>query len=173
MRKFGITVVVVISLLSQVCYAQEVRESTVKAAWFSHFSKFIEWPNISDTTYTFVIKVLGEDEFEGNLDKIYTTRSIKNKPVTVEYIDDFVQIGHCHILYISSNKRKQIEEILSQVSSKPILTVSGEAGLGQKGVLINFFSDKNKIGFEFNLIAAKRNDLAVSFRLLELAKIIK
>jgi hypothetical protein len=155
------------------CAAQSVRESTVKAAWFSHFSKFIEWPNIGDTTNTFVIKVLGEDEFESNLDKIYTTRLIKNKPVTIEYIDDILQIGHCHILYISSNRRKFIDEILNEVASQPILTVSGVEGLGQKGVLINFFNEQNKIRFEFNLIAAKNNELEVSFRLLELAKIIK
>jgi hypothetical protein len=145
----------------------------VKAAWLSHFSKFIEWPNINDTTYTFVIKVLGDDEFEGSLDKIYNSRSIKNKPVIIEYIDDLKDIGHCHILYISSDKRRQVEDILDLVSKRPILTVSGKDGLGDKGVLINFYNEKNRIGFEYNLVAARSNDLEVSFRLLELARIIK
>ena len=174
MNRISLIGILFFSLCGSLCLAQqEVKESTVKAAWFSHFSKFIEWPNINDTTNAFVIKVLGDDEFEGSLDKIYTTRFIKNKPVLIEYIDEREEIGHCHILYIATNKRKEIKEILSFVSSMPILTVSGAVGLGEKGVLINFYSEKNRIGFEFNLLAAKKNDLEVSFRLLELARIIK
>lgn len=174
MRKIHIIYILFICSIGNVCLGQQaVRESSVKAAWLSHFSKFIEWPNISDTTYAFVIKVLGDDEFEGSLDKIYSSRTIKNKPVIIEYISDKEDIGHCHILYIASNKRRQVKEVLSLVASKPILTVSGVDGLGEKGVLVNFYTENNRIGFEFNLLAAKRNDLEVSFRLLELARIIK
>lgn len=152
---------------------QEIKASAVKAAWFDHFSKFVEWPNINDTTDTFIIKVIGKDDLEGYLNRLYDKRTIKNRPVTIEFVDDISEIGFCHILFISENKHKSLEQIINVINNKPILTIGSTDGYGYEGVMINFYNEQNKIRFEFNISASKKNDLEVSFRLLELARIIK
>ena len=152
---------------------QEIKASAVKAAWIDHFSKFVEWPNINDTTDTFIIKVIGTDELEGYLNRIYDKRTIKNRPVTIEFIKDISEIEFCHILYISESERKSLAKIISLIENRPILTVGSTEGYGYDGVIINFYNEQNKVRFEFNISASKKNDLEVSFRLLEMARIIK
>lgn len=176
--KNKVLIVAVFMLLQFICvehhaYSQNATASAIKASWIDHFSKFIEWPNINDTTSTFVIKVIGEDEFDGFLNKIYDERSIKNLPVQVYFIKDVNEIGDCHILYISKSKRNLLDNIFETIGSKPILTLGSTYGYAQEGVIINFYTEDNKIRFEFNISAAKEIDLDVSFRLLELAKIVK
>jgi len=150
-----------------------IEEAALKSVWLAHFSKFIEWPNIDDTTEHFVIKVLGNNTFNGYLEKIYNERQIKGKKVKIEYIEEPSQIGHCHILFISRNKKKYLEEIRTILEDKPILTIGDTEGYAKDGVMINFFIDNNRVGFEVNISTTKKMDLDVSFRLLELAKIVK
>lgn len=150
-----------------------IDEAALKSAWLAHFSKFIEWPASTDTSQYFVIKVIGNNTFEGYLDKLYAERLIKNKQVKIAYIDSISQIGFCHILFISKNKKKELKAILSAIGNQPILTIGDTDGFAQAGVMINFYTENNRVGFEVNISTSKRIDLDVSFRLLELAKIVK
>ncbi|MDX1630192.1 MAG: YfiR family protein, partial [Fulvivirga sp.] len=84
----------------------------IKAAWLAHFSQFITWPNINDTTNNFVIAVIGRDDLSGYLEKIYAKRKIKNKPVQLRYFTSTDSITHCHILFISPDMSTQIDKIL-------------------------------------------------------------
>lgn len=154
-------------------YSQNSKASAVKASWIDHFSKFIEWPNISDTTKVFIIKVIGDDELDGYLNRIYDNRTIKNLPVLIDFVDEIDEIGFCHILYISENRKKSLDYIFEEINTDPILTIGSTYGYAKEGVIINFYNQDNKIRFEFNISASKRNDLDVSFRLLELARIVK
>ncbi len=145
----------------------------LKAVWVSHITKFIEWPNITDTTRTFHIKILGTDEFDGHLTNIYEYKKVKGIPVEIKFIEDIDDIGFCHILYISNNKSHWIKNILQIIEKDPILTMSSTHGLGKRGSIINFFEERNRMSFEFNISSAKKNDLRINFRLLEIAKIVK
>lgn len=161
------------SLASQSFGQQQLEAAALKSAWLEHFTKFIEWPNISDSTSHFIITVIGQDNFDGYLDRIYAQRKIKNRPVKINYINTPEEIEDCHILFISSNMKKQLSAIIDEVSTRPILTVSDESGFAEQGVMINFYKENNRLSFEINISNTQSSELDMSFRLLELAKIVR
>jgi hypothetical protein len=150
----------------------QVTEFELKAVYIEHFSRFIEWPS-ADHQEVFIVKVIGNSELRHHLEKIYKNRTIKNKKVVVQYIEDPADIDNCHILFISKDKRRLVDEILQHTRDKSILTIGDTPGYAHNGVIINFLQENNKISFEFNISAVKMTGLDVSFRLLETAKLIK
>ncbi|MEP2772153.1 MAG: YfiR family protein [Fulvivirga sp.] len=176
MRRFYLYFLLLVfstSLASYTFGQQQVEAAALKSAWLEHFTKFIEWPNITDSTSHFLITVLGQDNFDGYLDRIYAQRKIKNRPVLIKYINAPEEINDCHILFISSNMKKHLSSIINLVNAKPILTVSDESGFAEQGVMINFYKENNRLSFEINISNAQSSELDMSFRLLELAKIVR
>jgi len=150
-------------------------EYTIKAVFLEHFTRFIEWPessNIADTSSPFFIAIIGENPFGSILDQIYTEQKIRNKKVEILYITTPDEITDCHILFISSSNKEILTEILSRTRNKPILTVSDTNGFAENGVLINFFLTGDKIKFEINEKAAHESGLVMSYKLLNLARIV-
>ena len=150
-------------------------EYTIKAVFLEHFTRFIEWPEsckIADTSTPFFITVIGENPFGSILEQIYTEQRIKNKRVKIRYISSLDKITDCHILFISSSAKEILPEILSSTRNKPILTVSDTEGFAENGVLINFYMTGDKIKFEINEKAVHASGLVMSYRLLNLARIV-
>jgi hypothetical protein len=150
-------------------------EYTIKAVFLEHFTRFIEWPessDIADTSAPFFIAIIGENPFGSILDQIYTEQKIRNKKVEILFISTPDGIPDCHILFISSSNREILPEILSRTRNKPILTVSDTKGFAENGVLINFYLAGDKIKFEINEKAVHESGLVMSYRLLNLARIV-
>jgi hypothetical protein len=80
---------------------------------------------------------------------------------------------NCHILFISSYEKRHIQEILKSIKGLNILTIGDTDGFARKGIVINFYTEGQKIRFEINLDAAKRANLTISSRLLSLARIVR
>ncbi len=78
----------------------------------------------------------------------------------------------CKILFVSGSERAHIDEILQSVKGLPILTVGETPGFAERGGVIRFTLEDNRVRFEVNVDAAHQADLNISSRLLTLAKII-
>jgi hypothetical protein len=150
-------------------------EYTIKAVFLEHFTRFVEWPEsfkIADTSDPFYVAVIGENPFGSILDQIYADQKIRNRNVEILYISTPDEIIDCHILFISSSNKEILPEILSRTRNKPILTVSDTNGFAKDGVLINFYLTGGKIKFEINEKAVHESGLVMSYRLLNLARIV-
>jgi hypothetical protein len=97
---------------------------------------------------------------------------IGNKRLEVKFCKDINEIGQCHILFISSSEKSHLTALLSVLRNAHVLTVSDIEGFAQRGGIINFYTEENKIRFEINVDAASRNGLIISSKLLQLAKIV-
>lgn len=150
----------------------QIGENRLKSVWLEKFSKFIEWPD-SDTSEYFTIAVLGDGEINHALEDLYSNRTIKGRPVRIKTIENASDLNGCNILFVNSDHKEKLDEVIKIVKSRPILTIGDTDGFAKRGLMINFFIEKNKIRFEFNVSAAKSSGLNVDFRLLEVAKIIK
>lgn len=155
----------------------DIPEYTVKAVFLERFTRFIEWPEetrIDDPAEPFIIAVIGKNPFGKTLEKLYTEQKIKNKPVKITYLSDPDEIDHCncHILFISSDKRKDLDIILKHTKNRPILTIADTEGFAANGVFINLYFVDNTIRFEINDAAVADSLLEVSHMLLKQAKII-
>ncbi len=156
-------------------YAKELNaEYYVKAAFLLNFTKYVEWPShvLADSPSLLTICILGEDHFDGALKSI-EGEIVKKRKLTIRKATKVEDIGECHILFISSSKKKGLAKILKKTKDMPMLTVSEMGKFCQSGGAINFLTVKKKVRLEINVDAAKRAGLKISSKLLNLSKIIK
>lgn len=164
-----------VTIISNQAFAQ-TREYLLKAGYIEKFTHFIEWPNTTDINnpnVEFTIAVIGKNEFNNSLEKIFGEVKINKKKVRIKYISLINEIENSLILFISKSERNNVDEILKFTSNKPILTIGDTKGYGEDGVIINMFIDKNKLRYEINRTAAEKSGLKISSLLLTSATIVK
>ena len=147
------------------------REYQIKAGFIYNFLKFIEWPAGHRTIDDVPICILGNNPFGTAFDTI-TDKKISDKTLVPDYIKSYLDldIKRYFIIFISSSEIDNLGQILEAISKSSILTISDTKGFANKGVMINFYLDKNKVRFEINPNAAKQAGLKISSKLLRLAR---
>ena len=149
-------------------------EYKVKAAYLYNFTKFVKWPDdvLSNTQKkTLNICILGKDPFGHAID-LLLNKTAQGHSVAIEYIKEVNPTTQCHVVFITRSKSNKIEQILSQLSEKNVLTVSDIDQFAIKGGCISLQVFKGKVRFNVNKKAADNADLKISAKLLELAKAV-
>ncbi|HEX4629216.1 MAG TPA: YfiR family protein, partial [Gemmatimonadales bacterium] len=78
----------------------------------------------------------------------------------------------CHLLFISQSEADRVEEILASLKSRPILTVSDGDDFAERGGMIHFVTEKNRIRLKINLQAVQHANLTLSSKLLRVAELV-
>jgi len=150
--------------------AQSV-EYFVKASLIEKFARFTEWDD-QLLGETFIICVLGESPFKGELEKMAGKVRIKDRPIKIKYIRDFTKVQPCQVLFISNSEKNHITEIIGRYSAWNTLLVGDTPGFSEKGVHFNFYYKNNEtIHFEVNPKALEKAGLKIDMLLLNLGKI--
>ena len=158
---------------SSLC-GEELRHSEyeVKAAFLYNVGKFVEWPkNGSENNAFLTLCVLGYDPFQEKLAAL-EGKTIKGKKIIVKRIAFVSEAKNCDILFISSSEKTRISQIVKELANQPILTVGDTDSFAEKGVMINFYIENDRIKFTINTKAAERSDVKIHSNLLRLAKIV-
>jgi hypothetical protein len=147
----------------------------VKAAYLYNFARFIEWPaSVTPAkTGSFNICVVGEDPFGPTLDATFVGGLIENQKVAARRITSPHDVSECRILFISSSETNRLNKIIESLDKAPVLTVSDAPQFSQRGGMIQFVSEGNRIRFEVNLAATRRAGLTPSSELLKVATAIR
>ena len=158
-------------LAMQCANAQEPgpTEYQIKAAFLYNFAKFIEWP--ADTG-TLNLCILGEDHFGKDIDDL-AGKAAAGKVLSVRRIKSVKEIKKCRMVFISSSETERLDSILTAALGLNILTVGDTDGYAERGVIINFYEEQNKIRFEINKDTAGRSGLKISSKLFGLARIVQ
>jgi YfiR/HmsC-like len=155
-------------------------EYLIKAGFIYNFAKFVEWPSaaFSQPDSPIVIGVIGTDPFGSVLDHIVEDKKIGPRGFVVKRykggkdLKDLKDLKDCKILFVSASEKAHVDEILQSVKGLPILTVGETSGFAERGGVIRFTLEDNRVRFEVNVEAAHQADLNISSRLLTLARII-
>ena len=149
---------------------QTADEYKVKAAFLLNFGKFVQWPAdvLGEASESIILGILGKDEFGELIDKLAETVTIQDKKLEIIRFKNIQDVKPCHILFISSSEKGQVEEILKKIKDWHVLTVSEVKRFAHQGGMINFKMVNNKIRFEVNQKAAEQEKLKVSSQLLRL-----
>jgi len=155
-------------------HAQESKEYQLKAAFLFNFAQFIKWPPNAFTNVgaPFCIGILGDDPFGSTLDETIQGEAISNHRLIVERSQRIEDLENCQIIFVCRSEEGHVGEILSQVDTKPILTVSDAENFAHDGGDIDFYISSGKVRFEINPQAALRCGLKISSQLLSLGKIV-
>ncbi len=155
--------------------AARASEYEVKAVFLFNFAQFVDWPPEAfpapDTPL--VICVLGQDPFGPALDQTVRDERLGGRPFQVRRYQSVDEIKTCHILFISRSEGARPDVILAGLKQRPILTVSDADGFAQRGGMIRFVTDRNRIRLQLNLAATEAAHLTISSKLLRVAEIIR
>jgi len=150
------------------------REYEIKAAYLYNFINYIDWPAdaLPPAGGTIMIGIMGENPFGAALDPL-NGKQVKGRTLVVKQIAGPQDLAQCQIVFFSSSEKPRLPELLQQLKDSQILTVSEIDGFAQRGGIINFISERNKVRFEINPDTARRLGLTISSELLKLAKLVK
>jgi hypothetical protein len=149
-------------------------EYDVKAAYLYNFAKFVAWPpEARGDAASFVIAVLGDDPFEKALDDALRGKTVEGRNVVVRRPSRVEDAVGSQILFISGSEQGRLETILKAVAGAPgTLTVGDMDGFAERGGVIGFRLEGNRVRLDVSLAAAERARLKISSQLLRLARII-
>ena len=185
LRRLGILIVALSVSLSwapqavaQASDSSDSSEYLIKAGFIYNFAKFVEWPTASfaQPDSPIVIGILGTDPFGNLIDRIIENKKIGARGLVVKRLKwdtDLKNLKECKILFVGASEKAHLDDLVQIVKSLPILTVGETPGFAERGGVIRFVLEDNRVRFEINVEAAHQADLTISSRLLTLARIIQ
>jgi len=157
-------------------HAQEQsKEYQLKAAFLFNFAQFVKWPpdSFTNADAPFYIGILGDDPFGSALEETIQGETINNHRLTVVRAQRIEDLKDCQMIFVSRSEEGHVGEILSQLGSRPVLTVSEVESFARNGGDIDFYLSAGKVRFEINPQSAQRCGLKISSQLLSLGKLVK
>ncbi|MBL7686145.1 MAG: YfiR family protein, partial [Deltaproteobacteria bacterium] len=144
----------------------EPEDYQVKGNFLYHFGKFVDWPD-SALKGSFQICIIGSDPFGKTLDESMQGKTIKDKNIQISRMSNAAGAGACQIAFVDSSANAA--ELIAKSKTLPILTVGESPDFNQKGGMIQFVVQNNKVRFVINAAAAEKSGLKISSQLLKLS----
>ena len=146
-------------------------EYQVKATFIYKFLNFIERKDNNFSKEKLSFCIIGDDHFGSILDSS-DSFNFSNKVLIPKNVRSVQDGEMCDIIFISSSEKKRLKDIIGDLNGRNVLTIGDTKGYAKDGVMINFYIKNNKVRFEVNVKAAKRNGIEISSKLLRLAKLV-
>jgi hypothetical protein len=148
-------------------------EYDLKAAFIFHFAQFVQWPTEALPERTpLTIGILGEDPFGKSLDEIVANEAVGGHKLLVRRFQDVNQVDSCHILFISLSESSRLDQVLSHLNRRSILTVGESKDFAQRSGMIGFVISEKRLRLAVNLAAANAAKLTISSKLLRQSQIV-
>lgn len=147
-------------------------EYQMKAAFLYNFAKYVDWPPATLPEHApLVIGVFGQDPFGAALDDIIRNKVISGHPLVARHLTLLREATNCQVLFISSSEKKHWPEISSALAGSSVLTVSENWDqFTEAGGMIYFFMEERRVCFDINDSAARKANLNISSKLIQLRK---
>jgi len=146
----------------------------VQAAFLFNFAKFVTWPDdaFQRSENALIIGVLGEDPFGAVLEETVRDKTVMGKKLAVKRFVRIQDAVKSHILFLSSSEESQLPQILKGLERATVLTVSDMEQFAERGGMVAFTVEDQKVRFNVNVDAVERAGLKMGSQLLKLAKIV-
>jgi len=158
-------------LLSPNAFARKAPEYQLKANFLVHFLDFVKWPNSNSNSDDKTICILGRNPFNNYLQELASFESNKNKFV-MKYATTLNDTQDCHILFISRSETKHLSQILENLASRPLLTVSDIFRFAAHSGMIELASKSSKTKLIINLSAVRSVGIKLNSNLIDLAHVV-
>jgi len=145
-----------------------------KSELFLRFAEMVDWPEsrFRGPGSPILIGILGNDTFDGVLEKLVKGKTIHDRPVKVAKSVDMVKADSCHILFVDSDLQRQFRSSLLRFAKRGILTVGEWDGFTADGGIIGFVENGGEVSFEIHPDLAKSSGLKISPDLLAMGTVV-
>ena len=117
------------------------------------------------------ICVLGPDPFAGKLEQTAGELKSGDRAIVVRYLPAPDAAASCQVIFMGKGDETIAEGALDAVKGKPVVTVT-DSGLKAHG-MISFVVAANHVRFDIDEAAAAQGGVAISSKLLSLARAVK
>jgi hypothetical protein len=149
----------------------EADEEGVKAAFLYNFTKFIDWPTsaFAAASSPFVVCAYADAGFRKKLEETLQGEQVRGRPITVARsgVDD---PRGCHVLYFAKDAIGDQARILPALRQTPVLSVGEGRPFLEKGGLIAFVLEDDRVRFAISKRGADAAGLTISSQLLRVAR---
>jgi hypothetical protein len=160
----------IVNLLS----AQEedvMDEAEIKSGLIYNICKFARWNRPIEPGAPFVISIIGKTT-PANEIYVPKEKQILGRRVIVRKISSVNEIDKSFVLFITGSESNRLDEILSYVNGKNILTIGDTSGFAKRGVCINFYEDKGSVRFEINRAAVQKTSIELHAHIYVIGTVI-
>ena len=174
--RFAIVSALIVLLGVSARLALAVDEYTVKAVMLFNFSQFVDWPTnaFSDAKAPLIIGVLGDDPFNGGLERVVAGKLAGTHPLQAVHFSNASEVTHCHILFVAASSQSLLPAAQQKLNGASVLTVGeSEDFVTSAGGVARLYTEDGHIRVEINRTAASKANLHISSKLLKLAKIVQ
>jgi hypothetical protein len=170
-HRCGLLLLLILVVIPGHAQAQaKTEEYHVKAGFLFHFAQLVDWPAGAGGGPTFDLCILGDDPFRGELESTLNGKAIGARPIHVLHLKQAQEARNCQVLFISTTENQRLPKIFEELGNSAVMTVGESDDFIDRGGMIRFTLEQEKVRFEINLKAADPVGLKFSSRLLLLAK---
>ena len=153
---------------------KQAAEYTLKAAVLCNLARFVEWPVRAAglTNGPLVIGVLGVDPFGSALDEATKDQTVQGRKLAARRFGLADDPSACHLLFISRSEADRLPALLARLRGSGVLTVSEISRFAERGGMVNLVMKEDRVRFEISVVAAEREGVAISSKVLKYATIV-
>jgi hypothetical protein len=146
----------------------------IKAAFLDKFPLYVTWPAqaFAAPADRFTLCIVGDEPFAALVERATAGQSVARHAIAVLRLRTVSAADHCAIIYIATREPRLVQQQLTAVAGRPVLTVTDGMQGAAEG-MINFVIAADRVRFEIDNAAAVRSGLSVSSKLLSLAVAVR
>ena len=154
--------------------AQNATTGEVKAAFIYNFARFTEWPAaaFSSASSPFLIGVSGDEVMRQTVETVVKGKAVDGRQIRTRTVKDEKDLGDIQLLFVGESSNSRVGELVKALKGRPVLTVGALDRFCDRGGMINFLLEDNRVRFEIRFDATEQAGLKVSSRVLTLAKTV-
>lgn len=148
-----------------------VPEHHMKAAFVYNFAVFTQWPAETLAGGGPLSVCASADTALYAALKQLTDKPINGHPVALRGTAG--SLHDCHVLVLERGDRERWPQWKRAVAGSPVLTVADDRVIGDDGAIIALSNDNQRISFDIDMAAVRGARLALSSKLLRLARSVQ
>jgi hypothetical protein len=146
-------------------------EYKVKAGFLYNFLSFIEWTaSPPASTAPFRVCVIGADPFGPILDDMMKGERVGQRPIEVSRPADEEAAASCQVVFVARTYDARLPTIVRMAAGKGVLIVGESAKVLPACGSIAFVQESDRLRFDVNINALRRQGLRASSKLLRVAR---
>ena len=166
LKQFTVILFLLLCGMRGECQQPDLQDAgTVKALFIYNFTKYIEWPAVRQGT-PFIIQVYGDAVMKQHLETMLKGRKVNDRPIIVRMYSA-TDTSQAQINFIPGRQYDHARQLLSKSAKGSLCITDGLSGKKNSG--INLIKVDDRLRFQLNEQALRKEGLKISSQLLELA----
>jgi hypothetical protein len=144
----------------------------LKSAIVLSFLRYSAWKDPVSAEFV-QVGVLGRPALANILRRLVEGKTVNNRAIRVIDVKSAAEPCRCQIIYIATDRRAELQQVLQTAHSNRILTIGEADRFLELGGAVNLLEIDGHMSFEFNLETLEENGIDISSKLLRLGQMKK